>query len=382
MRIIRKFLLGYLIISGLAAHGLAMAVIMLRPDLTLRAQMSVENWLARRWPEVFASDAQLAAQTKVDLFEVVRPWPPAPAHWQTPPGKARISDRIFASILEASKALTDGETLYIGAGTYTEPMILTASRIRIVGDGPVHIQDTQAEGKAAVLMRGHDTGISNIECSGIRVSDGNGACVRLEGRNLDLDHVYFHDSQQGILTGAEPGEVVIRNSWFVRLGQGGSSHGIYIGGGNLEIYRSIFLASRDEGHEIKTRARTTHIASCVIASLDGVDSRLIDASNGGRLTIENSVLEEGPLSANLDAVGYGLEKDKLHNENSITITDNTIILERVGGSRLLNLGIEPDALTISGNVIVGPDAPDPPGDNEYYSNRKEAGLRAYPILGR
>lgn len=382
MRSIGNLVRGYLIISGLAAHVLALAVIVLRPDLFWRAELSVENWLARRWPEVFANDAQRAAQTRVVLSDVVIPWRPAAAGSPTPPGKARIASQVFDSLREAAKALRDGDTLYIGAGSYTEPMILTASRVRIVGEGEVRIRDTQAEGKAAILIRGHDVAIANIECSGIQVSDGNGACIRLEGRNLELDHVYFHDAQQGLMTGPEPGDVLIRNSRFVRLGHEGSAHGIYIGGGNLEIFKSLFLASKDEGHEIKTRARSTRIVSSVIASLNGQDSRLIDASNGGRLTLENSVLEEGPFSSNSDVIGYGLEKGQLHRENTITMIGNTLILERLEGSRLLHLGIQPASLLISGNLIVGPDWPERPEDNEYYSSRKEAGLRPYPYLGR
>ena len=382
MNLVSRFFIGYLILSGLAAHALLVVMVALRPDVTNRAEISIENWLGLHWPDVFANDAQRAAKTPVVLSEVVVPWRADPSRFQTPPGKARISGRIFDSLLTAAKALTDGETLYIGAGTYTQPMILTANRIKIIGDGHVHIQNTEAQGKAAMVVRGHEVEINNIECSHVEVSDGNGACVRFEGQDLNLDHVYFHDAQQGLLTGPNPAEVKIQNSWFVRLGHGGQAHGIYVGGGNLEIFRSIFLASRDQGHEIKSRARSTQINTCVIASLDGEDSRLIDVSNGGRLNIENSVLEQGPFSSNHDLIGYGLESGKEHDINSVVITGNTIIMERLNTNQLLHLGIVPDSLTVSNNEVINADRTDQYNNNQYFTDRKDAGLQAYPLLGR
>ena len=86
-----------------------------------------------------------------------------------------------------------------------------------------------------------------------------------------------------MLTGPNPGRILIRNSRFERLGLNGTAHGIYVGGGELYVYQSEFLRSKSQGMEIKSRARKTVIERSVIASLDGVDSRLLDIPNGGEL---------------------------------------------------------------------------------------------------
>lgn len=355
-------------------------IIVMQPSLVQKGEQRIQDWLATHLPDFFANDAQLAAQTKVILSDVVKPWKPYPSRSRAPTGKAKTYNQTFDSLKKASESLNDGDTLYIGPGTYKEAMTVTANYVKIIGDGHVHFQEAQTKGKATFVIRGNGVDISNIECSGVEVSDGNGACVRLKGKNLRLDNVYFHDSQQGLLTGDNPGTVLIKNSWFERLGHAGTAHGVYVGGGALKIYRSIFLASRDQGHEIKSRALSTIIDYSIIASLDGVDSRLIDISVGGKLSIENSILEQGPVSSNSDVIGYALEKKPKHKVNTISLINNTIIMERLGGSRLLNLGIEPSSLEMFGNVIVSPNLPESFGENDYYRSRKEANLLPYPHL--
>jgi hypothetical protein len=150
-----------------------------------------------------------------------------------------------------------------------------------------------------LVIKGNDTTVTGLDCSEIGVPGGNGACIRLEGRNLNLDRVHFHDSEQGILGGGDGGQILITDSLFERLGAGGSAHGIYVAADRVLIRNSRILASQGEGHEVKTRARETVIESSVIASLGGVDSRLIDISNGGILKVTGSVLQKGPISSNL-----------------------------------------------------------------------------------
>ena len=75
----------------------------------------------------------------------------------------------------------------------------------------------------------------------------------------------------------------------------------------MVIRRSEILSSKGQGHEVKSGGYVTLIEDSVIASMDGVDSRLIDVTQGGRLTIRRSVLEEGRASANSDMIGYALE---------------------------------------------------------------------------
>ncbi len=284
------------------------------------------------------------------------------------------------SITEAGLLAQDNDTITVRAGVYESPVILRANNLTIQAEPGAHLRNGVAEGKAAIVVKGNDTVIEGLECSGIWVSAGNGACIRLEGTNLTLRNVNFHDSQEGILAGGECGDVLIEDSLFERLGGAedialGRAHAIYISCGNsLTIRNSRILSSKEEGHEVKSRAVTTLIENNVIASLDGIDSRLIDVPNGGVLIVRDNILEMGPNTSNPDLIGYGLEGIG-HLVNTISITGNTIIIDRSPSVLLRATGA---TSTIGeGNKLIGGD---PVSGNEWFPDREAAGLGPYPAL--
>ncbi len=280
----------------------------------------------------------------------------------------------FHSFNEAITSLSDGDRLHIEAGEYREGAILTANSVTITAAEGAALRDTAVDGKAALVILGNDTVIEGLECSGISVPAYNGACIRLRGRNLILRNVYFHDSQQGLLSGGEVGEVIVEDSRFERLGAIGRAHAIYMSGGDhLIVRRSRLLSSQDEGHEIKSRARKTTIEDSVIGSELGRDSRTIDLPNGGEIRIVNNVIQKGPHSANPDLIGIALEKDlQQHPVGNIVITGNTLIMDRPG--RVLHSLIP---IEMVGNVIV---AGSPQTGNKWYPDRVAAGLPPAPAL--
>jgi hypothetical protein len=282
------------------------------------------------------------------------------------------------SLQAALDAAMPGYTITLSPGDYYQCATLRINGVTITGSG-AHLRDTACGGKAALVIKGNDTVVEGLECSGIRVNDGNGACIRFEGTNLTVRNVNFHDSQEGILAGGVVGDVLIEDSLFERLGGAegialGRAHAIYVSGSasSLTIRNSRILSSKEEGHEVKSRAARTVIENSVIASLGGVDSRLIDVPNGGELVVRNSVLEMGPNSSNLDLIGYGLE-GITHTVSWVAITGNTIITDRTR-SRLFHGSIQP---TIEGNILVGGEQWP---NNEWFADRAAAGLSAYPAL--
>ena len=285
----------------------------------------------------------------------------------------------FDSLTSAASSLSHGSTLVIKEGVYRQPLIITANDVTVIGLGHVVIEDTSAEGKAAIVLKGNYSSIANIECRYIKVQHDNGACIRLEGKNLNIDHVYFHSSQQGILSGQNSGQVLIRNSRFEKLGYKGYAHGIYIGGGELFIDNSLFIAAKNQGHEIKSRALSTIIQNSIITSLSSDDSRLIDFPNGGRLTITHSILHQGPRSKNMDAIGFGLERPPSE-KDLITIKNSSIILERSGSNRFIHFADPGTTRSIENNLIITNEIPNLKDSNMTFTSRKEAGLPSYPNL--
>lgn len=374
-----KYLLKiYLICAGISIHILAVGALLVAPDRVRDVYYRVYALLEDRVPLLKTSTVQSGLSIEEEISLNFEPWKPLASSSLKKPG-IWIGDKLVNSFKQAAKALKNGDVLTINAGVYREPLVIRADDVKVVGVGHVVIENTEAEGKAAIITKGDNIQIKNIECRHIQVRDRNGACVRHEGQGLTLTHVYFHHSQQGLMTGSNPGQVLIEDSRFERLGLGGRAHAVYVNGGKLTLRNSLVIASKDQGHEIKSRAAMTTIESSIIASLSARDSRLIDVPNGGLLTIKKSVLQKGMNSSNQDLIGYGLEK-RGYTANKALLSDNLILMERARGNALFHKHESlPDVVTRN-NVIVSREAPDVVGMNLMFENRREAGMPEYPKL--
>ena len=292
-------------------------------------------------------------------------------------------DCRFNSIRRALAEAGDGAVVKILPGNYQEAGTLEANGVTILAKG-VHLHDAAAQGKAALVIQGSDTVIEDLECSNVTVSSGNGACIRLEGRNLTLRRVHFHGNQMGMLTSSDTGLVRIEDSLFEDNGIPGGSlgHNLYIQGDELEFVRSKSLRARNEGHELKSRARRTVIEDSVLASLDAEDSRVIDLPNGGENSIRNSIIQQGPNTSNWDVIAVGLERGRDqgtdHAENELVIEGNTILLDRDSPLQLLHLK-DVAAVVLRDNTVVGGGPLEQDG-NTWFPDRAAAGLPAYPEL--
>jgi hypothetical protein len=371
---IGKIIALYFMLAGIAGHLLLVGIWLARPQLIWRAEERALDWLQREGVVASPSTPDPAA----DLSAAFPPWQPA-ADAALGAGEIRVDGTRMRDLADAAKQLRDGSSLELGPGIYDRGLVIERDGVTLRGHGHVIFDNAAVRGKGALLIKGNDTHVINIECRNIKVRDRNGACIRLQGRNLRLEHVYFHRSEQGILTGGKPGTITISDSRFELLGKNGRAHGLYIGGGELFVRDSLVLSSVSQGHEIKSRARRNVIERSVIASLGGSDSRLLDISNGGELIVRDSVLQEGPASVNSDVIGFALEK-RQHDAHRIELTNNIILLEGNRKSRLLHQRKGTADPVLEGNLIIGTDKPQQAGMNVWFASRTEAGLPAYPKL--
>src|SRR6185437_8917179 len=137
----------------------------------------------------------------------------------------------------------------------------------------------------------------NIELSGCKVRDGNGAGIRAEGAGLTLVGMYIHDNEDGILSAPNPdSDIVIENSEFRHNGTtSGSTHGIYIGVVRNLVVRGSYFHDTVTGHHIKTRAQANYILyNRIFDYANGTASYSIDFSNGGRSYAIGNIIEKGP----------------------------------------------------------------------------------------
>jgi hypothetical protein len=163
---------------------------------------------------------------------------------------------------------------------------------------------------------------------------------------------WFHDNQDGVLTGPIAGATVdIVNSEFDRNGiEDGQTHNIYIGViAQLNITGSYFHDALG-GHEIKSRALNNSITDSRIQDGPTADtSYSIDLPNGGNAVISGDTIEKGPNSVQGAIIHYGGELSPVPVSSSLTITDNVIIDDDTMHTPIFVLNQSTDAI---GNPIV------------------------------
>ncbi len=296
---------------------------------------------------------------------------------------------LTALVLAASA----GDTVVLPPGLYHKGIAippgynnLTLDMTGVGIDGGL-AQGGSFAGKGAIVCQSDDLGIINGEIFNINVSSGNGACLRMEGRNATIRGSHFHDSQEGVL--GKLGTLTLVGEKFERLGGApgspGRSHGAYWSKGAEEFIANggSVLSMKDQGHGFKSRAKRTTITGVTLGELEGVGSYLVDAPNGGDLLIQGSVLEIGPNSSNRSMISYGTLADELHPRGSIKLNNNIFIIDR-STSRLINFAYEVPVYAAS-NIVIGGTREDfdihfSDPSNMWYPSRKAYGIVAFPFL--
>jgi hypothetical protein len=294
-------------------------------------------------------------------------------------GSIYLNGRQMEDLASAMKMAKDSDVIHISSGLYKQAGILMADNVRIIAELGAAVYGATKAGKGALVIKGDNTYIEGLECHSIYVPDNNGVCIRLEGKGITLDNVYFHHAQGGLLGSPKGGDISINNSRFEHLGDGTFYHGIYtLKETRLYINNSYFLNNRNGGHEIKSRSFHTEITNSVIASSQSRDSRLIDVPNGGSLIIKNNVLVEGPFSENHDLLSWGVE-GIIHPKERVLIQDNLIISDKKS-AQLISFKRKPNSLNILDNIVIGDITALPKEGNIFFDKRSELSILPAPFI--
>ncbi len=264
--------------------------------------------------------------------------------------------RPLARPSDAARVAHDGDRVEIDAGTYVgDVAIWRQNDLQLVGVGGVaHLDSRQvAGGKAIWVLRGDHTLVRNIEFSGARAHDQNGAGIRLIGRGLRVSHCYFHDNEEGILTGAKRGsEVVVEHSEFDHNGYGqGYTHHIYVGRIDRLTVRFCYFHDARTGHHIKSRARHTRILYNRISDEGLASSYLVDVPNGGDVVIEGNLLIQGPRPENDTLVSCGTAR-RVYPHSRLVAINNTLV-NRAPRGLFFHLGRRVSRALLANNLWVG-----------------------------
>lgn len=251
----------------------------------------------------------------------------------------------------------DGDTVLIDAGTYVgDVAVWTQDDLTLRGvGGRAHLEadGNSAQGKATWVIAGNHTRVDDVEFSGATAPDGNGAGIRQEGTGLTVTRSWFHDDQDGILTGADPrSDIVIRRSRFFRNGTGdGYTHNLYVGTVRSLTVTGSYLWGANAGHELKSRAATNHILGNRITDRRSTASYSIDLPNGGTALIAGNVVIQGPDSENSTLVAYG-EEGLTNRSHQLWVVNNTFVNRRSTGTFVAPA--PGSRANLRNNLFVGP----------------------------
>ncbi len=265
-------------------------------------------------------------------------------------------DKEFLYPSIAAQFARDGDVIEIDAKAkyHNDHVIWKQNNLTIRGvNGRPHIRSSGLipNKKGIWVIQGDNTTVSNIEFSGARVADKNGAAIRLEGRNFTLKDCYIHDNENGILSGIEQeSSILIDTCEFAFNGYGGRglTHNIYIGRITNFTLKNSYSHHAIIGHLVKSRAKNNYILYNRL--FEGNSSYSIDLSNGGYALIMGNIFYQGPNTENYSLITFGPEGYK-HKFNRMEIAYNTFLNERKSGIFIkVNRG---GKASIANNLFVG-----------------------------
>ena len=267
----------------------------------------------------------------------------------------------FATPCAAFAVAKDGDTVTIdaaGSKAYRgDVCAITADGLRIKGvNGRPRIRAAgqNAEGKAIWVVKGDNTRIRNVELSGAKVPDQNGAAIRQEGTDLTLKRVWFHHNEMGLLAGDNAeSDIRILRSRFSDNGFGdGYSHNVYVNHvKSLEMFYS--WSSRSHvGHLVKSRAATTLLYHNRFSSDGGNSSYEVDLPNGGLGVLVGNSVTQGQETENSSLVAFGEEGDVIPG-SALYVVGNTLVDDSTGGGTAVLLGGDVSGrVEVRNNVVV------------------------------
>lgn len=262
---------------------------------------------------------------------------------------------------EAIRAAAAGDVIEIdAAGSYTGdvcafyPAKLTVRGVN--GRPRIDAGGRAAQGKAIWVIGGGEVTVENLEFTGARCQDRNGAGIRFEGRRLTVRDCVFRNNEDGILTWNDPSSsLLVEYSEFDSNGYGdGYSHNIYIGRIAEFTLRFCWSHGAKEGHLVKSRAAQTNLLYNYLDTGRGTASYEADLPEGGSALLLGNVIVQRPSTHNPIVVTAGEEAAAPRPGAALRLIHNTIVnLGRAGATLVFSGRGAPVALVFQNNAFFG-----------------------------
>ena len=287
----------------------------------------------------------------------------------------------YTTLSSALAAASNGDVIQVDAGTYTNDSAMVTKNVTIQGVGGLaHFQSTANIGndKAILVDQAQSLTIQNLEFSGAQVAEGNGAGIRFEAGTLTIQNSWFHDNQDGILTGTvSGGKISIDHSQFDHNGVGDSqTHQLYVGQiASLSVTNSSFVDANG-GIDLKSRAAAdTIIGNSFVDTKTGETTYQIDLPNGGNATVSGNSFYKSADTGNRATIHFGGElagasgnlsvdhnnfwSDRNPTAVVLNQTQSTVSVTNNGLQDTVSIPVDVGPGSVSGNITLTGTAPDP-----------------------
>jgi len=298
------------------------------------------------------------------------------------PRVLRVGSRqVITNIASAARLARNGDTVEVDAGDYLDDVASWPQddlTIRAVGGRARMISvDARAENKALWVIKGNRVVIENIEFTGVRVADRNGAGIRHEGGKLTVRNCLFERNEMGLLTwNSEVAELVVEASEFRDNGvswthQRGDpiGHQIYVGTIARFTLRESYVHAGAFGHLVKTRARENFIVNNRIADeASGKASYELEFPNGGVAYVLGNIIQQSAHTENFQLISYGAEGYRWP-QSDLFLVNNTLVDDVPRGGAFLRVTPGAGRVVLINNLLLGNAILEPRPDWESDSNQ-------------
>ena len=280
--------------------------------------------------------------------------------------------KAYATVSDAYADSVDGSVIECDAGIYANESITILHSLTIrgvggrchfkwgTGDWTTNAGNLIPNGQAIIRAIPGASGsvtLENLEFSGARVTDQNGAGLRWTNGDITVRGSYFHNNEEGILGGPNgTNTALIENNFLDQNGYCDTfcNHNIYISNpaGRL-IFRFNKSTNVTDGHALKSRALINEVYSNFFSTRTGNGSLESEFPNGGTVYYIGNVIEQGASSSNSTMLSFGAE-GQTNPTQELYVVNNTFFSYRdPQGVFVQVLNGTPTAIIVKNNLFGG-----------------------------